>query len=127
MVSLERLKRQLLFWFDVAGNMLALDVKPEQCEHLQFFEFLNLARKHSFRRSGAVNAVGLDRHNDAAADFEEHVGVDAHNTCLIRLGDVGKHAVDHAHEHSVLHRVPRVLDNRDDVRSVRGHVDEISP
>lgn len=52
--------------------------------------------------------------------------VEADNTCLIRLRDIGKDAVDHADEHAVLERMSGIFDDRDDVRAVRSHVDQIT-
>lgn len=46
---------------------------------------------------------------------------------LIRLGDVGENGVHHSHEHTVLERVSRVFDDRDDVGARLGHVDQVAP
>lgn len=45
---------------------------------------------------------------------------------LIRLGNIRENRVDHAHEHTILKRVSRVLDDGDDVRPRLRHVDEVS-
>lgn len=45
---------------------------------------------------------------------------------LIRLGDVGKDSIHHAHQHTILERVSRVLDDGDDVGTGLGHVDQVS-
>lgn len=45
---------------------------------------------------------------------------------LIRLGNVSKYSVHHAHKHAVLERVSRVLDDGNDVRAGLGHVNQVS-
>lgn len=44
---------------------------------------------------------------------------------LVRLGDVGEYSVHHSNEHAVLERVSCILDDRDDVRTRLGHVDQV--
>jgi hypothetical protein len=84
-ITLERLKRKLLLGLDA---------------HLpQLGDFLC---EDGFGRGGRVDAVGLDRDNNAAADLEEEAGVETDDTGLVGLGDVGEDAVDHAYEHAVL-------------------------
>jgi hypothetical protein len=91
-VSLEGLERQLL-----------LGLYP------LLPQLINLGGEDGFGCGGRVNAVGLDGHDDASADLEEHVGVQADNTGLVGLGNVGEDAVNHADEHAVLHGVTCVL------------------
>lgn len=89
-------------------------------------QLLDLLRKNSFGRGRAVNAVCLDGNDDAAANLEEHVRVQSDNTSLVGLGNVGEDAVDHGNQHAVPERVTGVINNRDDVRTVLGHVHQIA-
>jgi hypothetical protein len=54
--------------------------------------------------------------------LEEITGVKGDNTSLIGLRNIGKHAVHHTNEHSVLMRVTGILDDGDDVSSLFSHV-----
>jgi hypothetical protein len=84
-ITLERLKRKLLLGLDA---------------HLpQLGDFLC---EDGFGRGGRVDAVGLDRDNNAAADLEEEASVETDDTGLVGLGDVGEDAVYHADQHAVL-------------------------
>ena len=76
---------------------------------------------------GRVDARSLDGNNKVASVLDEVRGVEAKNTGLIWLGDIGEDDVDHGHEHSVLLGVSGVLDDRDNVGSLLGHVDQITP
>lgn len=58
--------------------------------------------------------------------LEEVVSVQSDDTSLIRLGDIGEDDVDHGEEHSVLVGVTGILNDRNDVGSLLGHVDEIT-
>ena len=61
-----------------------------------------------------------------AASFQEVGSVNCNNSGLIGLRDVGKDRVDHGNKHAVLVGVAGVLDNRDDVGSLLGHVDQVA-
>jgi len=61
-----------------------------------------------------------------AAVLQEVLGIQRHNTALIRLGDVGENRVHHAHQHAVLVRMASVLDDGYDVGALLGHVDQIA-
>lgn len=52
--------------------------------------------------------------------------VEADDTGLIWLSDVGEDAINHADEHAVFEWVTGVLNNGDDVGAVRSHVDQIA-
>ena len=54
------------------------------------------------------------------------MSVQSNNTCLIGLRNIGEDAVDHADEHAVLERVTGVLDDRNNVCAVCGHVDQVA-
>lgn len=45
---------------------------------------------------------------------------------MVGLGNVGEDGVDHRHEHAVLHGVPGILDDGDDVGAAGSHVDEVT-
>ena len=109
MITLEGLQRQLLLGLDA---LLA--------------ELLHLAREHGLGRRGRVDTVGLDRDYNTTADLEELMCVETDDTGLIGLCDVGEDTVDHADEHAVLQGVSGVLNDRNDIRAVRSHVDQIS-
>lgn len=87
---------------------------------------LHLAGEDSLGSGRAVNAVGLDGNDNTTAVLEEQMGVQADDTSLVRLGNIGEDAVDHGDEHAVLQRVTGVLDNGDDVGAVSGHVDKVT-
>lgn len=108
-VTLERLERKLL---------LGLNAHlPQLCDFLC---------EYGFRRRGRIDTVGLDGDDDTSADLQEQTSIKTDNTSLIRLGNIGKDAVDHANEHAVLERVTGVLNDGDDVCAVGGHVDQIT-
>lgn len=54
------------------------------------------------------------------------MGVQANDTGLVGLGNVGEDDIDHGHEHAVLERVTGIVDNGDNVRAVGGHVDQVT-
>ena len=70
--------------------------------------------------------VHLDGDDEVAAVLEEVVRVESDDTGLVGLSDIGEHDVDHADEHSVLVRMTGVLDDRNDVGSLLGHVDQVA-
>ena len=60
------------------------------------------------------------------ARLQEVLGVDAHDTRLIGLRHIREDRVHHAHQHAVLQRVARILDDGDDVGARLRHVDEVT-
>lgn len=108
-ISLERLQSQLLLGLDPLLSQLG-----------------DLTGKDLLWRRGRVDTVCLDTDDNATTNLQELMGVDADNTSLIRLCDVGKDAVNHRHEHAVFQGVTGVFDDGDDVGAVSGHVDEIT-
>ncbi len=68
----------------------------------------------------------LDRNDVVATDFEKVLGVEADDTGLVGLGDVGEDRVDHADDHAILVRMAGVLDDGNDVRAFLGDVEEVS-
>jgi len=61
-----------------------------------------------------------------AVVLQEVVGVDSDDTGLIGLGDISKDNIDHADQHAVLVGMTGILDDRDDVGALLGHVDQIA-
>jgi hypothetical protein len=108
-ISLERLKGQLLQRLDALLSHL-----------------LNFSGENLLRWRGTVNAVGFDRNDNTTANLEEQVGVQADDTGLIRLRNIGEDNIDHRDQHSVAERVASVFNDWDDVCTVGGHVDQIS-
>ena len=90
---------------------------------LELFDFLSI---NDLRGLGRVDAAGLDRNNELTSVLDEHCSVDTQNTGLIRLSDVSEDDIAHRNEHSVLLGVSSVLNNRNNVGSLLGHVDEVS-
>lgn len=109
-VPLERLQRQLVF------RLYPL-----------FHHFRNFSGKHGLCWSSTVDTIRLDADQDTASNLEEQMSIQTHNTRLIRLRDISEDYVDHRNQHSVSQWVPRVLDDRDDVRTVCRHVDQVTP
>lgn len=109
MVSLEGLESELLLGLDA--------LLPELDD---------LACEDGLGGSGGIDTVGLDGDEDTTSNLEEQVGVETDDTGLVRLGNIGEDAVDHADEHAVLERVTGILDDGDDVCAVGSHVDEIT-
>jgi len=75
---------------------------------------------------GGINAIGLDGDDELATVLQEHGSVERDDTGLIRLRDIGEDAIDHADQHAVAERLAGVLDDRDDVRALLGHVGKIT-
>lgn len=61
-----------------------------------------------------------------AVVLQEMVGVDTNDAGLIRLSNISKDDIDHADQHTVLVGVAGVLDDRDNVGALLGHVDQIA-
>lgn len=108
-ISLERLQGELLLGL-----------------HPLLTHLLNFTGEDGLWCGRAVDAVGLDRDDDTAVVLQEQVGVQANDTSLVRLGNIGEDAVNHGNKHAILERVTGVLDDRDDVGAVSGHVDKIT-
>ena len=75
---------------------------------------------------GRVDTGSLDSDDEVTAVLDEHSSVEAENTGLIWLGDIGKDDIDHRYEHSVLLGMSGVLNNGDDICTLLSHVDEIT-
>jgi hypothetical protein len=108
-VTLERLKGKLLLGLDTHLSQLS--------------DFLG---EDSLRCGSRVDTVGLDGDDDTTADLQEEASVKTDDTGLIGLGNIGEDAIDHTDEHTVLEGVTGILDDRDDVCAVGGHVDQIT-
>jgi hypothetical protein len=108
-ITLVRLESELLMRLDVL------------CLHS-----LDLGGKDGLGGGGRVDTRGLDGDDNVSSVLEEVVRVEGNDSGLVRLGDVGKDDVDHREEHAVLVGVSGILDDGDDVRSLLGHVDQVS-
>lgn len=89
-------------------------------------QLLNLSGEDGFGLDSRVDTVGLDRDDNTTAVLQEQVGVKTDNSSLIRLGNICKHSVDHRDEHSIFLWVSGVFNDRNDVRALLCHRDEIS-
>lgn len=94
MVSLIRLQRQLF----------------PRLDHL-LLQLLHLLGEHCLGRCRGIDTRRLDRDDDVAVVFQKVVGVEADDTGLVGLGDVGEDDVDHGDEHSVFGGMTGVLDD----------------
>lgn len=93
---------------------------------LLLLELFDLLSVHNLGGLGRIDAASLDRDHKVASVLDEHASVEAEDTGLIGLGDVGEDHINHGYEHSVLLGVSGVLNDGDDVGSLLGHVDEIT-
>eukprot|EP00187_Rhodella_violacea_P000629 CAMPEP_0174894032 /NCGR_PEP_ID=MMETSP0167-20121228/8739_1 /TAXON_ID=38298 /ORGANISM="Rhodella maculata, Strain CCMP736" /LENGTH=256 /DNA_ID=CAMNT_0016132999 /DNA_START=128 /DNA_END=894 /DNA_ORIENTATION=+ len=93
---------------------------------LLLLQLLHLLRKHDGGFDGGVDAICLDGDDESAAGLQEVVGVERKDPRLVWLGNVREDDVDCADEHAVPQRMPRVLDDGDDVRAALGHLDEVA-
>ena len=109
MISFVRLQRQLLQRFEL---LLA--------------QLLHLGGEHGLCGRGGVDAAGLDGDHAVPARLQKVLRVDAHDTRLVRLRHVREDRVHHPHQHAVLQRVTRILDDRNDVRSRLRYVEKIA-
>lgn len=87
---------------------------------------LDLSGEHLRRGSSAVNTVGLDGDEHTTTNLEEPVGVHGNDASLIGLGNVGKDDIDHGDNHAVASGLTGVLDNRNDVGTLRSHGNQIT-
>lgn len=89
-------------------------------------ESIDLLSEYLLRRDSRVNTACLNRDDKRAAVLDEHGGVESQDSCLVRLGNICENDVHHRHEHAILLRMSCVLDDRNDVRTLLGHVDEVT-
>ena len=87
---------------------------------------LDLLSVHLLWGLGRVDAGSLDRNDEGTSVLDKHACVQAENTRLIRLSDISKDNVDHGHQHAILLGVASVLDDRDHVGALLGHVHEVA-
>lgn len=108
-ITLEWLQSQLLKWL-----------------HALLSHLLNLTSENGLWCGGRIDTVGLDGDENTTSDLEEEMGVQANNTGLIWLGNIGEDNIDHGNEHSVAEWVAGILDDWNDVGAVSSHVDQIT-
>lgn len=75
---------------------------------------------------GWVNTVGLEWNQELSSVFQVHVAVLSNDSCLIWLGNVSEHTIDHTDQKSVILRFSGVMNDWDDVGSLLGHVNQVS-
>lgn len=109
MITFERLQSQLLLGLDPLLSHL-----------------LDFAGENNLRLGGTVDTVGLDGDDDTTTLLEEHVSVQANNTSLVGLGNIGEDNVNHRYQHTVTEGVTCVINNGDDVGTVGGHADQVT-
>ena len=61
-----------------------------------------------------------------ASILQKVLGVDADDTGLVRLSHISEDGVHHADEHTVLEWMTGILDDRDDVGTRLGHIDQVA-
>jgi hypothetical protein len=108
-ISFIGLQRQLLLWSQAS-----------------FLHLLDLFGKDCFSWRRTIDTACLDTDNGSTSIFEEMRCVQNDDTSLIGLRNISKNRVYHSDQHSVFLRVSSILDDRDDIGSLFGHVDEIS-
>lgn len=89
-------------------------------------EFLNLGSEYGFGLSGRIDARRLDGNDKVSAVLEEILRVEGDDSGLIGLRNVSEHGVDHADQHAILVRMTSVFDDRNNIRSLLGDVDQIT-
>ena len=89
-------------------------------------QFLHLRSVDDLWRLSTVDTRGFNRNDKVSSVFNEHVGVESEDSCLIRLGNVCEDNIDHGHKHSVLLRMASIFDNWDHVGALLCHVDQVS-
>lgn len=87
---------------------------------------LDLSGEHNLGLGGTVDTAGLDGDDDTTAFLQELVGIETHDTGLVRLGNVCEDDIDHADEHPVAERVSGILNNGDDVGTVGSHANQVT-
>ena len=93
--------------------------------HSKFaFEFYNqISMNNSFKFSTVTSHTKVMQHSTLRAIA---LNLFSRKTDLIGLSHVGEDGVHHGHEHPVLVRVSRVLDDRHHVGPLLRHVDEVA-
>jgi len=109
MVSLERFQSDLFQW-----------------AQLVLLHLIHLAGENLLGGGSRVNAVGLDGDDIVSAVLEEVLGIEGHDTALVRLGNIHEDAVNGPNELGVGPRVAGIVDDRDDVGPLLAHIDQIS-
>ena len=122
MISLVWFQSDLLLWLD------------SFCLH-----FLDLLRKHDLRICSRIDTICFDGDHNTAIQLKEHMGIQSDNTRLIRLtlatprkrldeylSDICKDDIHHIDQHSVFLRMSSIFDNRNDIGTFLGHIEQIS-
>ena len=88
-------------------------LKRDLFERLEFVfpEELNFICEYDLWRDGRVDTAGLDRNDTVTAILQEVLGVEADNTCLVGLGNVGKDDIHSGDKHAVFLWCTGILNN----------------
>jgi hypothetical protein len=91
-----------------------------------FLEAVDLLLEHDFRLESGVNAVGLDRDHEMPPILKKALTVFGNDAGLVRLRHIREHSIDHSEQESIVHGLAGVMDDRDNVGPLLGHVDEVA-
>lgn len=87
---------------------------------------MDLTGENNIGLGRAVNTVCLDTDKNTTTGLQKEMGIEANNTSLIWLSNIGKYTVNHSNQHSVAEWVTGILNNGDDVGAVSGHSDQVT-
>ena len=91
-----------------------------------FSKFLYFSFEDDSGCVGTVDTASFNGDEEMSTVLEEMLAVHTHNSSLIGLGNISEDDIDHTDEESVFKRLSGVSDDRDDVVSLLGHVNQIS-
>ena len=91
-----------------------------------FLEFLDFTGKDCSSINGRIDTIGLDGNDNVTTGLQEVVSIQGDNTGLIGLSNVSENDIDHSNEHAIFVGVTSVFNDGDDVRSLLGHVDQVT-
>lgn len=106
MISLIWLQRQLLLRLDPL-----------------LLQFFYLSRKHGRRINRGVDTIGFNGDDYVAIILEKIVSIESDNACLIGLRHICEDYIHHTDEHAIFVRVSCVFNDRDNIRTLFGHID----
>ena len=91
-----------------------------------FLQLADLSSEYSFGCGSGIDTTGLNGNDGVSSVLQKVVSIQSYNTGLVGLGNIGKDAVNHSDEHSVLERVSGILNNRNNICSKLGNSQEIT-
>lgn len=89
-------------------------------------KFLDFTSENCSSIDSRIDTISLDRNDNVSTSLKEIVSVKSDNTSLIGLGNIGENDINHTDEHAIFMRMTSVFNDGDDVRSLLGHVNEIT-